>query len=449
MEKKSMGQFIAVLRKAKGMTQRELAEGLGVSDKAISRWERDECSPDISALPVLAEIFDITVDELLRGERNPREDTPTKAATEKSEKQMKRLLKLSREKYQKRSIISVGIALVGLIVGAICNFAFLRGYLGSYLSLAFILIAAVCQSLFTVDAFSTLRDSEVDGDTILKEKSRYIKTAYFIFSLIGIVLAPCIMFGALAGGPYFGIDFDDWLGYSSGLSAVFAVVLLLGYAIMISVMKKKGLVYVPEKEKEKAPELKKLFRVMLLKAVALLAVTVTVFGVYTTAVQKSHSQKFTDLEEFKAYMETPVEYDGFELMTTMTVPTLTEESDTEPESEYDESGEIYYEFDVSGPADYVEGETYIFEDGYIKEKLYSQDGSEVLLEYVHRNEAVSVMDINWKDGKPTIYIMTYSDTRIVNELCNSATAVFFTALLAEAAALVYDYMRKRKKVLSE
>ncbi len=47
MERKSIGSFIAVLRKARGLTQRELADKLGVSDKAVSRWERDETAPDL------------------------------------------------------------------------------------------------------------------------------------------------------------------------------------------------------------------------------------------------------------------------------------------------------------------------------------------------------------------------------------------------------------------
>lgn len=73
MERKSMGAFIAVLRKAQGMTQRQLAEKLNVSDKTVSRWERDEGSPDLSVIPVLAEIFSVSCDELLRGERLPGE----------------------------------------------------------------------------------------------------------------------------------------------------------------------------------------------------------------------------------------------------------------------------------------------------------------------------------------------------------------------------------------
>ena len=64
MEKKTIGTFIAALRKSSGMTQQELADKLNVSNKAVSRWERDECAPDISLIPALAEIFNVTCDEL-------------------------------------------------------------------------------------------------------------------------------------------------------------------------------------------------------------------------------------------------------------------------------------------------------------------------------------------------------------------------------------------------
>ena len=71
MEKKTIGSFISVLRRANGMTQAELAEKLFVSDKTVSRWERDESTPDLTLLPIIADLFGITVDELLRGQRNP------------------------------------------------------------------------------------------------------------------------------------------------------------------------------------------------------------------------------------------------------------------------------------------------------------------------------------------------------------------------------------------
>ena len=51
MAKNTIGQFIAALRKAKGMTQQDVANRLNVSNKAVSRWERDECAPDLSIIP--------------------------------------------------------------------------------------------------------------------------------------------------------------------------------------------------------------------------------------------------------------------------------------------------------------------------------------------------------------------------------------------------------------
>ena len=65
----SIGGRIAELRKRRGMTQDELAEKMGVSSQAVSKWENDISCPDIQVLPMLADYFDVTVDALLRGER--------------------------------------------------------------------------------------------------------------------------------------------------------------------------------------------------------------------------------------------------------------------------------------------------------------------------------------------------------------------------------------------
>lgn len=64
--KKTLGTMIAELRKQHGMTQLELAEKMGVTDKAVSKWERDLSCPDINSLPNLAEIFGVSVEELMQ-----------------------------------------------------------------------------------------------------------------------------------------------------------------------------------------------------------------------------------------------------------------------------------------------------------------------------------------------------------------------------------------------
>ena len=63
---KTLGTMIAELRKQHGMTQLELAEKMGVTDKAVSKWERDLSCPDINSIPNLAEIFGVSVEELMQ-----------------------------------------------------------------------------------------------------------------------------------------------------------------------------------------------------------------------------------------------------------------------------------------------------------------------------------------------------------------------------------------------
>lgn len=69
IDKEKFGVFIAQLRKEKGLTQQELADRLFLSNKAVSKWERGQSLPDITMLTPLAEILEVTVAELLKGER--------------------------------------------------------------------------------------------------------------------------------------------------------------------------------------------------------------------------------------------------------------------------------------------------------------------------------------------------------------------------------------------
>ena len=69
MDQEKIGKFILTLRKEKNMTQMELADKLGITDRAISKWENGRGMPDLSLIKPLCEALNISVNELLSGER--------------------------------------------------------------------------------------------------------------------------------------------------------------------------------------------------------------------------------------------------------------------------------------------------------------------------------------------------------------------------------------------
>lgn len=74
MTAKECGIFIAELRKEKKLTQKQLADNINVSDKAVSRWETGKGYPDVNTLVCLSEFFGVTVNELLAGKRLEKEE---------------------------------------------------------------------------------------------------------------------------------------------------------------------------------------------------------------------------------------------------------------------------------------------------------------------------------------------------------------------------------------
>lgn len=67
MDEMSVGRRIAGLRTGRDLTQQQLADAIGVSDKTVSKWENGGCFPDITVIPILADFFGVTTDYLLRG----------------------------------------------------------------------------------------------------------------------------------------------------------------------------------------------------------------------------------------------------------------------------------------------------------------------------------------------------------------------------------------------
>ena len=69
MDQEKIGKFICAMRKQQGMTQEQLGESLGVTNKTVSRWETGKYMPDIDKLQELSAILGISINELLAGER--------------------------------------------------------------------------------------------------------------------------------------------------------------------------------------------------------------------------------------------------------------------------------------------------------------------------------------------------------------------------------------------
>lgn len=133
VNKEAFGLFLTQMRKEKGWTQKDLAQRLFVSDKAVSKWERGLSLPDISLLIPLADCLGVGVAELLEGKR-----TENPEAAENVELLVKKALSLAEEnperakkERKKRALLFGGAALVSVLIYALGGWFLGRGGYGS------------------------------------------------------------------------------------------------------------------------------------------------------------------------------------------------------------------------------------------------------------------------------------------------------------------------------
>ena len=123
MDAKVTGAFIAQLRREQGLTQKELADCLGVTDKAVSRWETGKGLPDTALLKPLGDVLGVSVGELLAGTRNAQElrdrtDQMLLESLEDPDRDLRKIL----------GFLGIGILVaLGGIFFALCVARFLNG----------------------------------------------------------------------------------------------------------------------------------------------------------------------------------------------------------------------------------------------------------------------------------------------------------------------------------
>ena len=129
MDNIQTGQFIKERRKEKGLTQMELAQRLHITDRAVSKWERGLCAPDIALLAPLAEVLDVTIAELLAGKRAAADDdaakieSAAKTVIDYSQSEIVRKIRQLKRKH----IIAAAAALLAIVL-LLGSFLWQRGY---------------------------------------------------------------------------------------------------------------------------------------------------------------------------------------------------------------------------------------------------------------------------------------------------------------------------------
>ena len=418
MEKKTIGGFIAALRKANGMTQKELAEQLHVSDKTVSRWERDDGAPDLAVVPVLAEIFGVTCDELLRGERKPpaaRAETadPSEIAP-KAEKQRQRLLKLTLSHYKNRTCIAMGVSVTGVIAALICDLAFLKAVLGFFLGAIFFAASIVCQAVFINKAFFSVEDAGLEENvrsgfkrSVIRLAERSIGlTAAFLGFTLPLLLADANM----------GLALDSVLLWGSvgaaGFLLVYAVVLYFLHASFL----RKGVYALSEKETAVYYRNHKLKSNCAIVLAVILAATF-VGNQFATSIWGPYSimkgTTFADYDSFIQYMQQdiPADSDGH-------------------------AGEP-----KQSAAQLPDG---IGEEALTR-RLEDSNGN-VVCEYIDRNESVLSLRYTPKDGTILpITVCTEEDLQTARQTAAARHVLFGAAYCLECLIVILIYIRKRAK----
>lgn len=442
MEKKTIGKFISALRKANGMTQKELGEKLFVSDKTVSRWECDECTPELSLIPSIAEIFGITTDELLRGERNNpdresivSEDLASKQKA-KSDKQFKLMLDRNSRKYKNLTLISVGITIFGFIAALIANVGFSKGLIAFCLATAFCVASEICQICFVINArISPDEDDDTYNDKIQVANTSAIKTAVVITFVNVLLLAFCLPLVTMINGANYGLVFEYWLGYGLICSAIAFVIGYIIYTIFVrKALADKGVITLAEKRAEEIKKNNKL----LIKVVSISTVIALVLGVCIVVwniVGWDVSMKeytFDNCADFKAFIE--AEWDTWY---------------NEGYSYVDENGDVVFEVPISPDSVIVAPPDDEKIDDYYPKKLYREiknSNGEVICDYYYNPDLYA--DIRFTesaDDKMPVTVITNQAHYDARDTFQTVESILYTLIVIDFIVAAGIYLLKVKK----
>lgn len=449
MAKTTMGEFLAILRKSKGMTQQDAADRLGVSNKTVSSWETGASSPDISLLPVIAELYGVTCDELLRGERiSPAE--PPQATEQKREKALAHLLARYKNNVSIAAMVSYGLAVLAALLTLILAFAAFQSRLGFFIGL--ILLAA---SLFV-----TLLACRRAAFLVSQDDFEAEATERFFLYLFRIRGRVCIACAAAFGFIFPHVFIPAYMGLSIGSAFLFGAI---GAAAAFLIA---GFIYLLIKSKsERFPENERKYLrfklingavifgcAALISAAAIAAVCVynSVFLHADGIVSLGLSYEYDSLEDLETAAESCSLFTEYEYSLLREEP-LPAEGEGRAECVYlfpAESNDLdegdFYGYNYRTAADGIELTLYRYQLNV--EEAEGETAEFLAADIRLQNKELSVRREDWR------YLLTASDPAEPNPYPDlypwDVVGAIFISAGAVAAAIVI-YCRRRKKYLAE
>ena len=421
MEAKTMGSFLAALRKAAGMTQRELAEQLHVSDKAVSRWERDECAPDLALIPVIAEIFSVTCDELLRGGRDRGDQTGDPA---KADKQRQWILRKTRSKFISHTLLALLGPALGAVAAAGAVLGFLRAVLGFWLGAAGCLVGAVVQLVLWNGAVLSLSDDRAGDEAGLCRYELLRRTEGALLICAGVLAALLPLNGYTSLTMLYLFQGQLPTPYWPQAAAAGGGTVLLGLLLcraLNPILARRAPVSLPlETAKETVRRVRAQSRVAWTLAAALSA-TALVHGAVTLVWPTAalvHGAVYDTVDDFRAVMSTNLQA---------------------PEEDFTNQELMALSQQLS------ENQSIQFQSEEGRGQIRNRD-QETVISYSRLNQSVVFLRYTPQDGDqfPAVEGVTYADARSALDRSALRQTCFLALYVLEAAAaLVWALCRRR------
>lgn len=308
MEKKSIGAFLAVLRKANGMTQQQVADRLNVSNKTVSKWERDESLPDITLIPALAEMFSVTSDEILRGQRlepGERSEREQERQSDKTRLQARAMIARTMNRHLSGTTIAAAMLAVGMIALFTVSYAFYRPVLGFGIFMMLMMAALVMGFLSTNTARTALTGGEmIDEMDALAAERELLKRAKGVFSAAAVLLVWALPLVLIRSDVYTHsvVNLSTYLELIPVLAALSVLVWLLTELICVRIWPE-----LRESNERTDRKLRRLYAAagcaLALILMAAFAAMVNVSSTVTTTAEQTIRVQFDDQAAYREYVE--------------------------------------------------------------------------------------------------------------------------------------------------